>query len=303
MKALTIFTPTYNRGYILHKLYNSLCIQKNQNFVWLIVDDGSTDGTRALIENWIAESKIDIKYFHQENGGKMRAYNKGLKECTTPLFVCVDSDDYLTENAISDILNFWHENYSGEQNVAGMVANRLMVSSSNSKPIETVQLPMGIRSCSMRDLGQLYGHIGETSIVFLSTVAKRFPFPEIEGERFITESFIYDQIDYSGFKFLIYQNPFVFCEYFPDGYTRSRAAIYRDAPLGWAMYFNQQIKFWKSEISHKAHLKSLTYYIIMSKLGGRTFADIYNQSSDKSMYFAIAALLAPYYKYKLMKLF
>lgn len=303
MKSITIFTPTYNRAYTLPKLYESLCRQNCNDFIWLIVDDGSTDGTKALIDNWIAESKIGIKYFHQENGGKMRALNKGVKECTTPLFLCVDSDDYLTETAVYDILYFWHENYSGEQNVAGMVANRLMVSSSNSKPRETVPLPRGIKSCRMRDLGHMYGHCGETSIVFLSTVAKRFPFPEIEGERFITESFVYDRIDYYGFKFLIYQNPFVFCEYLPDGYTRNQATIYRDAPLGWAMYFNQQIEFWESEISCKAHLKSLTYYIIMSRLGGRSFKEIYNQSSDKSIYFAVAALLAPYYKYKLMKLF
>ena len=74
-REMTVFTPTYNRAYILPKLYNSLCEQTCKNFEWLIVDDGSTDNTSEIIEKWIAERKIEIRYIKQKNGGKQRAHN------------------------------------------------------------------------------------------------------------------------------------------------------------------------------------------------------------------------------------
>ena len=93
LKRLTIFTPTYNRDQLLPKLYASLCQQTNKNFVWSIVDDGSTDGTKSLIREYINENKIDIVYFYQKNSGKYVAHNTGVLRCTTELILCVDSDD------------------------------------------------------------------------------------------------------------------------------------------------------------------------------------------------------------------
>ena len=112
MKELTVFTPTYNRAYTLGRLYESLCRQSNKNFEWLVVDDGSKDGTEELIKSWQSEEKISIRYIYQENGGKMRAHNRGVKSTETELFVCVDSDDYLVDDGIEKILSFWNREYS-----------------------------------------------------------------------------------------------------------------------------------------------------------------------------------------------
>ena len=68
MKTLTIFTPTYNRGDILGNAYKSLKKQTNQDFIWLIVDDGSTDKTEDIVEKWIEENTIEIRYIKKENG-------------------------------------------------------------------------------------------------------------------------------------------------------------------------------------------------------------------------------------------
>src|SRR5699024_7599204 len=108
--TLTIFTPTYNRAYILPKLYNSLVEQSNKDFVWLIVDDGSTDNTKKLVFTWIRENKISIKYYYQKNQGKSIAHNKGVKETDTELFSCVDSDDYLTKDCVEVVMNTWNNN-------------------------------------------------------------------------------------------------------------------------------------------------------------------------------------------------
>lgn len=299
MKSITIFTPTYNRAYTLPKLYESLCRQSCNDFIWLIVDDGSTDGTKALIDNWIAESKIDIKYFYQENGGKMRAHNKGVKECETPLFACVDSDDYLTDNAIEEILSFWNQNFKGEDNIVGMITNRLMVDSKNRTPRRLSEFP-NLRSCRIMDLSRKYGNQPETVIVFISEILKQYPFPEIKGEKFITEAVVSDQLDQK-YNVLLCPKSIVICEYLPDGYTRNISNYYKSAPKGWTLYYNQQILFYRHENTFKQRIKAIVYYIIMSKKAKER--NIYSKCNDKSFHYLIARLIAPYYSWKHKSLF
>ena len=102
---ITVFTPTYNRAYILENLYRSLQRQSFTDFEWLVVDDGSSDGTKALFERWQKEDNpFPIRYCYKENGGKCRAINYGLKLAQGELFFTVDSDDYLTD----DHWKRWH---------------------------------------------------------------------------------------------------------------------------------------------------------------------------------------------------
>ena len=128
MKHLTIFTPTYNRAYILNKLYESLCVQTCQDFEWLIVDDGSTDNTKELVDTWMGEGRIAIRYVYQQNGGKQRAFNKAVALTNSELFVCIDSDDQLTtEHVVEESLAYWdeHKNEALERQIGGMVSLRL----------------------------------------------------------------------------------------------------------------------------------------------------------------------------------
>ncbi len=59
--TFTVFTPTYNRAHLLYRTYNSLRKQTYRDFEWLIVDDGSTDGTETLIKQWSQEAEFSIK--------------------------------------------------------------------------------------------------------------------------------------------------------------------------------------------------------------------------------------------------
>ena len=104
---VTVFTPTYNRGYTIGRLYDSLLRQTDKRFCWIIVNDGSTDNTEELILDWIKEKRIDIQYYKQKNQGKPSAHNKGVELTRTELFTCVDSDDYLKDNAIEEIITAW----------------------------------------------------------------------------------------------------------------------------------------------------------------------------------------------------
>lgn len=124
MKPLiTIFTPTYNRANTLPRLYHSLCNENYQNFIWLIVDDGSTDNTRNLIDKWKGENRIPIKYYYQKNQGKAAAHNIGVQNAKTELFVCTDSDDWLKRNATERIEKIWNDKRS-DGNLIGLLAKR-----------------------------------------------------------------------------------------------------------------------------------------------------------------------------------
>lgn len=107
-KKITVFTPTYNRAYCLHKCYESMKRQTSKDFEWLIIDDGSSDGTDELVKGWMKEEKsFPIRYIYKKNGGMHTAYNVAYENIDTELAMNIDSDDYLTDTAIEDILNFW----------------------------------------------------------------------------------------------------------------------------------------------------------------------------------------------------
>lgn len=98
---ITIFTPTYNRAYILTRLYESLVAQTCRDFEWIVADDCSTDDTEALLKRWTAEGNIDMRHFRMaQNGGKHAAINRGVAEARAPWFFIVDSDDHLTDDAV-----------------------------------------------------------------------------------------------------------------------------------------------------------------------------------------------------------
>lgn len=111
---VTILTPTYNRGYCLDKLYLSLTSQTNKNFEWLVIDDGSTDDTEAVISDFILENKINIRYYKKNNGGKHTALNYGINMIESKLIFIVDSDDWLINTAI-DVINEYYVKYSSKK--------------------------------------------------------------------------------------------------------------------------------------------------------------------------------------------
>lgn len=118
MQAVTILTPTYNRKENLKKLYASLCEQASKSFCWLVVDDGSIDGTEDLVRLWKTEADFPLRYLYKENGGKHTALNMGIGLIETELTFIVDSDDWLPENAVEIILKY-HEKYRKMEGLCG----------------------------------------------------------------------------------------------------------------------------------------------------------------------------------------
>lgn len=258
MSTLTIFTPSYNRGYILGQLYHSLLEQTCMDFEWVIVDDGSTDNTKDLVQAWTNEGKLTIRYIYQENGGKIRAHNTGVLNTTTELFLCVDSDDYLVETAVEEILICWeaHRNVI----LAGIVAYRGV---SPQQPMGTI-FPVGGDTSTLSGLYK-QGFKGETSLIYRTEILKAHLFPETEGEKFITEDFIYDQIDQECHLFLL-SRVIIICCYLDDGYTKNYESLFEKNFQGWALYYNQKALF-SQQLKQKMYYTA--EYIYFCKLAER----------------------------------
>lgn len=233
--SLTVFTPSYNRRHTLPELYKSLCCQTSQDFLWLIVDDGSTDETESLVETWIHEGKISIQYHRQPNGGKMRAHNQGVLLSHTELFVCVDSDDYLTDNAVENVLETW-KSLDDKKQLAGIVAYR------GKDPEHTMSgesFPH-VKNATLQELYQK-GYSGETALVYRTDILRQYPFPCFEGEKFIPEAVVYDQID-QHYQLHVLPEILTICEYRDDGLTHSVDLLRQKNPQGWLYYYQQKIR-------------------------------------------------------------
>lgn len=234
--VLTVFTPTYNREFLLKRAYVSLCAQVNKKFVWLIVDDGSTDGTRQQIERWKLEADFEICYVYQENGGKMRAHNKGVMQTNTELFVCLDSDDSLTPNAVKTIYEQWEEIPEETQvQYAGLIAYK----GRDEEYTLNGELFPEVETDSLTGLEQKGFH-GESVLVFRTAVLREFLFPEFEGETFVPEAVVYDRIDQK-YCYKVVPQILMVCEYQQDGLTRQIQKLRRENPQGWLLYYQQRI--------------------------------------------------------------
>lgn len=232
---ISVITPTYNRAYILGKCYESLVRQTSNAFEWVVVDDGSTDNTQELVQSFIEENKIKIKYIKQENGGKHVAHNTAVLNSQGELVVCLDSDDVLTENAVERAIAFWQEN--AQPHNTGILAKRGdMV---DRKPICS-ELPAGVGESTLFDLSNKYGFEGDTILYFRRELLEKNLFKSFEGERFIPETNMYIEIDKSG-TLLLLDEVLYLCEYLPDGLTAKYHQLLCKNPNGTADTYYKQM--------------------------------------------------------------
>lgn len=239
-KRVTVFTPTYNRVYTLDRLYDSLRRQTDQSFVWLIVDDGSTDNTGEIVGTWISEGLVEICYHKQANGGKPRAHNKGVDLCNTELFICVDSDDYLTDNAVERFIAVW-DGIGSKQGVCGIVA---LKGDTADRPIGT-PMPLNVHQSPLCDLYGKHGFRGDTALLFRTDVLRRFPFVVAEGETFIGEGYVYLQIDQHYSLHLLNEVLYI-AAYLPDGYSRNIRKLIKRNPRSYTLLKRQAVVFSKT---------------------------------------------------------
>lgn len=234
---VTVFTPTYNRAYILGDLYHSLQRQTCMDFEWLIVDDGSADDTKTLVASWQGEENpFPIRYVYQENGGKCRAINRGLKEADGRLFFTVDSDDYLTDDAIEKVIR-WDGELPKDGHFCGYVGNRGITPTQTPNRL----FPGGYLDGTALDR---YDQVdGERAFVFYTEVHRKYLYPEFPGEKFLTEAVTWDLMAHDGYKMRFYNDIIWIWEYKDDGLTRAGYRVFLENPQGTGLFFRQKAEF------------------------------------------------------------
>ncbi|UBZ13593.1 glycosyltransferase family 2 protein [Flagellimonas marinaquae] len=241
MKTLTVFTPSFNRAYCLDQLYNSLVQQSSKDFCWLIIDDGSSDNTKELVQSWIDENLIDIQYHHQENQGMHGGHNSAYKLINTELNLCIDSDDFMPANGVELILKQWSE-VKDKPHLAGIIG----LDADKSGKILGTKLPEGIEEATLYDLHHKYKVTGDKKLILRTAVVREFPpYPIYKDERLVPLGTLYLQIDQK-YKYKCANEVYCIVEYLEDGSSRNILKQYKRSPRGFLYSRILEMKYSKS---------------------------------------------------------
>lgn len=241
---ITVFTPTYNRSLLLPRLFESLKVQTFTDFEWLIVDDGSVDDTEELVRGWLTHqssplSLVDdggvpnLRYIRQQNGGKHRAINHGVREARGELFMIVDSDDRLPEDALKRVA-YYYEQVKGDTRFAGVCGLKCYFDGGQTGG----EQPFDTTDCSMLDIRLKHHIVGDMAEVFRTEVLREMPFPEIDGERFCPEALVWNRISQKYVMRYFHENIYE-CEYQPDGLTAKIVRIRMESPVATMMTYQE----------------------------------------------------------------
>jgi glycosyltransferase involved in cell wall biosynthesis len=237
MKTLTIFTPAFNRAHLLPRLYESLCKQTCQDFDWLIVDDGSSDDTKALVAGWIAENKIPITYIYQENQGMHGAHNTAYKNIKATLNTCIDSDDYMPLNGVELILSKWQtidqKKYAGIIGLDRLESGAILGSKFTSD------------FTTLEDF-YLNGGTGDKKLVYRTDIITSYPeYPIFEGERYVGLGTKYLFVD-KDYEMATLNEVLVIVDYQPTGSSNTMFYQYMKYPKGFIYNRITTMRFSKS---------------------------------------------------------
>ena len=255
---ISILTSTYNRAELLKNLYNS--ILKNTRFgldiEWLIMDDGSTDETKKIVQNF--QKDFEIKYFYQENQGKMIAINKLVEQATGDYIIDCDSDDYFTDNAF-EIMKEAIEKNQNEKDIYGLCFLKFDQNGNN----------MGDnfknKKTTMFDLYFKEGETGEKAILFKREIRKKYKHELEHGEKFVTEARMYHQID-EKYKLICINEPIMICEYQDKGYTKNIIKQFKENPFGYYKYFEEILQRDFKGVTFNKRFYAIKHYILFCYL-------------------------------------
>lgn len=237
---ITVFTPTFNRAATLSRLWESLKKQSSYQFEWLVVDDGSSDNTEQIVSDLMkCTNEFTIKYKKKENGGKHRAINYGVTIAVGELFFIVDSDDWLPEDAILNIINYYKP-IRGNAVYAGVAGCKF---DSRKKMSGTTFQGEYMDATSLER--NKYGIKGEKAEVFLTEILKRYPFPEFDKENFLSEAIIWNKIASEGYKLRWFNRNIYYYEYQEDGLTNNLRENYRKNPIGYLTYIYKEMQYFE----------------------------------------------------------
>lgn len=292
MNEITILTPTYNRAGCLPKLYQSLQRQTNKNFKWFIIDDGSTDNTKDLVEKWREENKVQIEYQYKKNGGKHKALNMAIQQVNTKMTFIVDSDDYITDDAI-DVIYKYYNKYIDNEDLCGFSFLRKYENGEINGKI----FPVNEKIESYID-SRVNGNImGDKAEVFYTECLKEYPFPEFENEKFLSEAVVWIKMALK-YKMVHINKAIYVGEYLENGLTKNIRNNKINSPLGNIEL--AKVLMYK-ECSLKSKIKGMLFYIIYGRFANINIKNLYKDVRMKPLFiilYPIGSIIQLYWKHK-----
>ena len=256
MVPITVFTPAYNRADLLGRCFESMKRQTRKDFIWMIIDDGSRDNTREVVESWLREPlDFELQYHYKENGGLHTAYNEAIARIDTELCVCIDSDDFMPDDAVEKILAFW-EKY-GSDEYAGIVGLDFYLDGKvigdplpEQKTVNLIDLHTGKYPIVNGD---------RTNVVRTELYRKYAPMKVFPGEKNFNPHYMHLQISRE-YDFLVLNENLRFVDYQPQGMSNSMLWQYRNSPRSFAeirkLYLSFPNTSLKYRLRHSVHLAS-----------------------------------------------
>ena len=260
----SILTATYNRAKCLPKLYESLIKNKSSNYEieWLIMDDGSKDETENLIKDYIAKNEIEIKFFKQQNQGKMTAINNLAQYVTGEIWIECDSDDYFTDGAFDKIKDLYEKNKERKDIYAFAF---LKIDQNGNNMGNTFKK----EEITMFDLYFKEGGTGEKALAFITEVRKKYRYELEHNERFVTEARMYHKMD-KDYKMICNNEYMMVCEYQEEGYTKNIDKEFVNNPFGYYMYFYEILSDMDMKgVSFGKRLYVVKHFILFGYLTGQ----------------------------------
>lgn len=261
MVLLTVFTPAYNRAHTLPRTYQSLLEQDCKEFIWLIIDDGSTDETAELVKNWQSEDNgFEIQYIYKENGGMHTAHNTAYENIHTELNICIDSDDCQAKGAVKKILKTWEE--VREKGYAGLIG----LDADFQGKIIGKRFKTNLKETTLTGY-YAAGGTGDKKLVYRTDVINQYPpYPVFEGEKYVALAYKYRLIDQE-YKLAVIDEVLCNVEYQEDGSTGTMWKQYVTNPNGFAFWRKVCMQY---PMSRKRLFVDCIHYVSSSILAHNT---------------------------------
>lgn len=279
---ISVLTPTYNRAELIVNLYKSLVENSKYNIKieWLIMDDGSTDETKVVVEKFATVENLEIKYFYQENQGKMIAINNLVEKATGDLIVDCDSDDWFSQDAFKTIERAYEENKSNLADIYGLCFLKYDNKGNN------MGKKFPCQKTTMFDLYFKSGENGEKAIVFLADVRKKYKHKLANGEKFVTEARLYHEMDLN-YQIICINEPIMICKYQESGYTKNINKQFKENPYGYYEYFKEILNRNMNGVIFKKRLYVIKHYILFGYLTNKHSKKDIKGWKNKMLYYLL----------------
>lgn len=276
IKGFDVFTPTYNRAYCIKNVYDSLIQQTWKDFTWVVIDDGSLDETKELIEKFIEEGKINIIYQWQENQGRFAAFNTAKQFFQHELVATVDSDDWLLPDGLEKIHACWEKLKDQKNNYAGVVAH---FETQDGKLLGS-EFPSGLEAEKMYVLYDKYRLQGDKFIVCRNNLIQKYSYPLYKGEKFGGDSLVYNWINDECPQWIL-REIVAHRDYMPDSITNNLLKNHVLSANGMTDHYNERLrveKYQKLKI-----IKHSIGYVAYGLVAGRRLSKVLQESNRKGL--------------------